>query len=93
MRTRWALRAPVLPARFLSAVRLFISLSFCASRPHTCSTLCSDWTSRKAMSSYWLKIASRAEAKNRRIYKPRRFTETRCTYAAVAGKVGALREI
>lgn len=45
------------------------------------------------MSSYWLKIASSAEAKNRRIYKPRRFTETRCTYAAVAGKVGALREI
>lgn len=44
------------------------------------------------MSSYWLKIASRAEAKNRRIYKPRRFAETRCTYAAVAGKVGALRE-
>lgn len=44
------------------------------------------------MSSYWLKIASRAEAKNRLIYKPRRFTETRCTYAAVAGKVGALRE-
>jgi len=44
------------------------------------------------MSSYWLKIASRAEAKNRRIYKPRRFTETRCTYAAaVEEKVGALR--
>lgn len=39
------------------------------------------------MSSYWLKIASRAEAKNRRIYKPRRFTETRCTCAAVGGRL------
>ncbi|KAL1269858.1 hypothetical protein QQF64_032147 [Cirrhinus molitorella] len=44
------------------------------------------------MSSYWLKIASRAGAKNRRIYKPRRFAETRCTYAAVARKVETLRE-
>lgn len=71
----------------------FHQLSLCASRPHTCSPLCSDWMSRKAMSSYWLKIASRAGAKNRRVYKPWRLSEASCTYAAVAGKVEALREI
>lgn len=91
--SNWHCALPCCQAGFHQlSVYSSLSLSVCASRPHTCSPLCSDWMSRKAMSSYWLKIASRAGAKNRRIYKGRRLSEARCTYAAVAGKDETLRE-
>ncbi len=90
--SNWHCALPCCQAGFHQlSVYSSLSLSLCFPPTHVLTSVL--WLDKQEGDELILvKIASRAGAKNRRIYKGRRLSEAPCTYAAVAGKDETLRE-